>query len=151
MMRRRGSDIAFVALLAAGLGLAVFGILVWQGYFVDDGPSPGTTSTRVGTSPLPPAQTATRPSTTARTTPVAAESEPDRVTIAASRGDCWVSAHSRSATGPVLIERVLRQGETVTLRARRIWLELGAAGNVDVTLNGKPRSISSGTTKVVLG
>lgn len=150
MTRPRGSDLAFVALLAVGLALAVFGILVWQGYFIDDGPSPAAASagTRTRTSTAPPAQTATRPSTTP-TRPAAAKLA--RVTIVASRGDCWVSAHTGSETGPALAERVLRQGETVNLRGRRIWFELGAAGNVDVTLNGKPRSISSGTTKVVLG
>jgi hypothetical protein len=60
-------------------------------------------------------------------------------------------AHAGSAAGPVLIERVVRSGEQVTLRARRIWLELGAAGNVDITLNGKARAIPSGTTNLVLG
>jgi hypothetical protein len=59
--------------------------------------------------------------------------------------------HAGSAAGPVLIERVVRSGEQVTLRARRIWLELGAAGNVDITLNGKARAIPSGTTTLVLG
>jgi len=49
------------------------------------------------------------------------------------------------------MERVLRQGETVKLRGRRIWLQLGAAGNVDVTVDGKDRQIPSGTTNVVLG
>ena len=60
-------------------------------------------------------------------------------------------AHAGSVEGPVLIERVVQSGEQVTLRARRIWLELGAAGNVDITLNGKARSIPSGTTSLVLG
>ena len=50
------------------------------------------------------------------------------VRIAATRGDCWVVAHAGSANGPVLLERVVRSGEQVTVRARRVWLELGAAG-----------------------
>jgi hypothetical protein len=39
----------------------------------------------------------------------------------------------------------------VTLRGRKIWLELGAAGNVDVSVDGKARPVQSGTTKVVVG
>jgi hypothetical protein len=57
----------------------------------------------------------------------------------------------RAADGAALVERLLRQGEKVTLRGRRIWLELGAAGNVDVLVNGRDRPIPSGTTNVVLG
>jgi sulfate adenylyltransferase subunit 1 (EFTu-like GTPase family) len=73
------------------------------------------------------------------------------IEIYASRGDCWVSAHKGSESGAALMERVLRQGETVKLRGRRIWLQLGAAGNVDVTVDGKDRQIPSGTTTVELG
>lgn len=82
--------------------------------------------------------------------PVAQTTVP-RVSIYASRGDCWVAAHKGSASGPVLIERVLSEGETITLRGRQIWLQLGAAGNVDVTVDGKNRQIPSGTTSVELG
>ena len=73
------------------------------------------------------------------------------IEIYASRGDCWVSARKGSESGAALMERVLRQGETVKLRGRRIWLQLGAAGNVDVTVDGKDRQIPSGTTTVELG
>jgi hypothetical protein len=74
-----------------------------------------------------------------------------RVQIVASRGDCWVSAREGSSRGPALAERVLHTGETVTLRGRKIRLELGAAGNVDVSVDGKARPVPSGTTNVVLG
>jgi hypothetical protein len=73
------------------------------------------------------------------------------VQIVATRGDCWVSAHKGSPAGPALVERVLHTGETVTLHGRKIWLELGAAGNVDVSVDGKARTIPTGTTNVVLG
>jgi hypothetical protein len=74
-----------------------------------------------------------------------------RVQIVASRGDCWVSAHEGSPRGPALVERVVHTGETVTLHGRKIWLELGAAGNVDVSVDGKARPVPSGTTNVVVG
>ena len=74
-----------------------------------------------------------------------------RVQIVATRGDCWVAAYAGSSQGAQLMGRVLRQGETVTVRGRRIVLELGAAGNVDVSVNGKRRPVPGGTTNVVVG
>jgi hypothetical protein len=51
----------------------------------------------------------------------------------------------------VLDERVLSQGESISLQSRSVWLAVGAAGNLDVTVNGKPRTLSPGTISVVLG
>jgi hypothetical protein len=73
------------------------------------------------------------------------------VVVTASRGDCWISARLGSETGRVLEERLLAQGESVTLRAERVWMSIGAAANVDVTVNGEDRKIQSGTVAVVLG
>jgi len=73
------------------------------------------------------------------------------VVVTASRGDCWISARLGSETGRVLEERLLAQGESVTLRAERVWMSVGAAANVDVTVNGEDRKIQSGTVAVVLG
>jgi len=50
----------------------------------------------------------------------------------------------------VLDERVLSQGESTTITSRRVWLAVGAAGNLDVTVNGKPRQLPAGTLSVVL-
>ncbi len=72
------------------------------------------------------------------------------VRIVAARGDCWVSARRGSKTGPVLADSVLTAGNTLSLRAQRIWLELGAAGNVDVSVNGRPHKIPTGTTQILL-
>ena len=69
-----------------------------------------------------PSQTvATTPTTPRRPRrPVAANV---RITLLASRGDCWVSAHEgSSSSGRVVLERLLAQGETVTLHGRKIWL-----------------------------
>jgi RodZ C-terminal domain len=98
-----------------------------------------TTARTAATTAWPPP--ATKPDQT-----VAHRTVESRVQIVASRGDCWVSAR-----GPALVARVLHTGETVTLRGRKIWLELGAAGNVDVSVDGKARPVPSGTTNVVLG
>ena len=72
------------------------------------------------------------------------------IVVTAARGDSWFSARLGSEEGRVLDERVLAQGESVRLEGRRIWLSVGAAGNVDLTVNGKPRTISPGTVELVL-
>ena len=72
------------------------------------------------------------------------------VVVTAARGDCWISARLGSETGQVLDERLLAQGESVTLRGEQVWMSIGAAANVDVTVNGQDRELQSGTVAVVL-
>lgn len=102
----------------------------------------------VSGSTAPPTEPAT--TTTATTAAPAPAADLTIVVLRASRGDSWFSARVGSENGRVLDERVLAQGESVRLRARRIWLTVGAAGNVDVTVDGKPRALSPGTVSVVL-
>ena len=94
----------------------------------------GTATTSTGTR----AKTATPPSLAT-------------VVVTAARGDCWISARLGSENGRVLEERLLAQGESVTLKGARVWMSMGAAANVDVTVNGEDREIQSGTVAVVLG
>jgi len=146
-MPRRRSDLLFALIVLLAIGLTVVFGLVLSGRLVSD---PAHSDQTAPPPPRaikpPPPQTHTQPAATRPSAPETAS-----VRIAATRGDCWVVAHAGSAAGPVLIERVVRSGEQVTLRARRIWLELGAAGNVDITLNGKARAIPFGTTNLILG
>jgi uncharacterized protein DUF4115 len=95
----------------------------------------------------------TSPTKTATTTPIKTTTPPALATVVvkATRGDCWISARLGSETGKVLEERLLAQGESVTLRGARVWMSIGAAANVDVTVNGQDREIQSGTVAVVLG
>lgn len=72
------------------------------------------------------------------------------VVMTAVRGDSWFSARLGSESGRVLDERILTQGESVRLEGRRIWLSVGAAGNVELTVDGEPRPLSPGTVSVVL-
>jgi len=149
-VRRHSDDFAFGVLAAAALGVAVLATLVWTGHFVSDGGGPALARRQAPTTEH--GGPASDPAERLPARPVARATLPTiEIEIYASRGDCWVSAHKGSESGAALMERVLRQGETVKLRGRRIWLQLGAAGNVDVTVNGKGRQIPSGTTNVVLG
>jgi uncharacterized protein DUF4115 len=97
--------------------------------------------------------TTTTTTTTATTAPIKTTTPPALATVivTAARGDCWISARLGSETGKVLEERLLAQGESVTLRGARVWMSIGAAANVDVTVNGQDRELQSGTVAVVLG
>jgi hypothetical protein len=65
--------------------------------------------------------------------------------LTAARGDCWLSIHVGSPDGKVLYTNVLTQGNSVQVKARRLWIEYGAAENLDVTLNGKSTFLGEGT------
>lgn len=99
-----------------------------------------------------PAETAPTETTPAKTAPPPAEPEPGPtlVILTAVRGDSWFSARLGSEDGRLLDERVLGQGESVRLEGTRIWLSVGAAGNVDMTVDGKPRALAPGTVAVVV-
>ena len=132
-------------------GLAAFAL---TGHVVQQGPT-STATHRADPAPPPPPPP---PPPASTTTPAPAASvaravpaRRTRVVIVAARGSCWVSAHLGSATGPVLLERTLQAGERVELHGRKIALELGASGNVDLTVDGKPRNIPLGTVSLALG
>lgn len=101
----------------------------------------------------PPPASTTAASTTSTTEPAESSTSATLATVVvtASRGDCWISARLGSENGRVLDERLLAQGESVTLHGARVWISIGAAANVDVTVNGQEREIQSGTVAVVLG
>ena len=153
-MSRHGlSDILFWLIAGATAALLVAVVLVVAGvipvgpaYDPDDFSPDSFEQPQAPTEPA--ATIAKRTTTAARTTPRAAD--PADVVLTAVRGDSWFSARVGSETGRVLDERVLAQGESVRLRAERIWLSVGAAGNVEVTVDGKPRELSPGTVSVVL-
>jgi cytoskeletal protein RodZ len=110
--------------------------------------SPETETTATETEPV---ETTAAPATPGTTTPTPATARLATVVLTATRGDCWFQARDGSARGEVLDERVLSQGESISLKGKSVWLAVGAAGNLDVTVNGKPRALSPGTISVVLG
>ena len=110
------------------------------------------------TAVTPPRHTTSTPATTtpAHTTPavVATKTPPARslavLTVRATRGSSWVMAREDDATGRLLYQGVLKTGQSVTLRARRVWVRFGASSYLDLRLNGKPiRLAHSGTVDAV--
>jgi cytoskeleton protein RodZ len=122
--RRRGA-LVFLALVAAGVG-------VWR----LGGSSPTTVRSaappeRASPSSIP---AAPKPEIHRTTTP---ERRPPLV-LAAVRGPCWVLVRTGSATGAVIEERTLLQGQTVRYELRKpLWMRLGAPWNVDLSIGGR--------------
>ena len=106
---------------------------------------PRAATTTADTEAAPAASTTAPATTTAPPTP-----EPALVVLTATRGECWFQARLGSETGRVLDERVLGVGESARFEGRRIWLVVGAAGNVELTVDGQPRALSPGTVSVML-
>jgi Helix-turn-helix domain/Domain of unknown function (DUF4115) len=98
---------------------------------VDRGASSIVTSPEPGVAVEPPSEKVSR-------APPAPGRSTVNLVIAAEEGGSWVEAHSDSETGPVLFAGTLDTGREVRLSARTIWLRLGAASNVSLTLNGRP-------------
>ena len=74
-----------------------------------------------------------------------------RLTIAAARGDCWLSIRLGAETGRILWEGMLFEGRSVHVAARTVWIRMGAPWNLDARLNGKPlRALPPRTGNVVV-
>jgi len=132
----------FAVLLLAGIALAAFGALIVSGHVVKEpatqvAPTRSTPATTTGRAPPPPLKRVVT-----KTTRVVSEpSTTVVITITATRGPCWVYARRGSSTGKQLAYQTLQKGKTITLRGPKIWLQLGASGNVDIMVNGRARPV----------
>jgi hypothetical protein len=86
----------------------------------------------------PPAAPATAPASTAL------------LALTAARGDCWLFVRLDASDGKVLYEGTLTSGRTIRLQGARLWVRMGAAANLDLTLNGgRVAALPAGTVEVV--
>lgn len=145
---------AYVALGAAALGLLVLNVLAWSGGIVDETASETKAEQKQPaaqpepsppTPPPPPAPQTERPATPAASRPNTAT-----VALSAVRGDCWLSVRVGSESGEVLYEGVLMQGDSLRFKRRELWLRLGAASNLEISVDGKPAEVPAGTVDIVL-
>ncbi len=155
MSRQRLTDVLFWVIAGVSALLLVFLALVVGGAIpIDSGSAPADPSPEAIVQPPATAPTESATTTGRATTAPAATTqravEPTVVVLTAVRGASWFSARVGSEDGRVLDERVLALGESVRLQARRIWLSVGAAGNVEMTVDGKPRQLAPGTVSLVL-
>jgi hypothetical protein len=147
--------VSLLVLASLAAGLAALNVLVWQGVGVDDEVErvrPATAPEREPP-PEPPERTATIAergrATTEQRRP--ARQRLLRFELTAVGGDCWMSVRRGSADGEVLYEDVLASGESVQFTAKRLWLRLGAASNVELSVNGRAvEDVPAGTVDLVL-
>jgi cytoskeletal protein RodZ len=58
--------------------------------------------------------------------------------LTASRGECWLSVHAGSATGPLLYQGILTSGHSLEFFRRWLWIRIGDPSSLSATLNGAP-------------
>jgi cytoskeleton protein RodZ len=61
-----------------------------------------------------------------------------KLVLTAVRGDCWMQARAGSVNGKLIFEGTIEQGQTQRfVKYKRLWVELGAPGNLNAKLNGR--------------
>jgi uncharacterized protein DUF4115 len=138
---------AYVALGAAAIGLLVLNILAWTGTVVEE---PRPQEDRVVVRPAPQPLRPPSPKRERAAAPVTSRPSASTVVLSAVRGDCWLSVRAGGETGAILYEGVLDQGESLRFKRNKLWLRLGAASNLEISVNGKPADVPFGTVEVVL-
>ena len=130
------------------LGLCAIGVL---GFLVVKGDHHDVRSL-VTSTVLSQASTTTSAATVVTSTDSTTPTQPTQlahVVLEATRGDCWVVVRSRSARGKVVFAGVISQGTKKRFTGPRLWLRLGAAGNVTGRLNGARFALPPGTPTIL--
>jgi cytoskeleton protein RodZ len=149
--RSRPSESNFVVVALAGIvAVTVLVVVAWQ---FGTGGDPGATNLDdlLGPPPTNPATTPPEPPP-----PAAAETtarpkvKPAKLILTAVQGPCWMAVHAGSPTGELLYEGTLEQGQTMRFQKKRLWIQLGAPGNLVAQLNGKPASLPTAESIVVV-
>jgi cytoskeleton protein RodZ len=131
--RRPAPSVAAVALAAVEVA-ALIGILAFA---FSGGTQPQATQPALPPRPTrpPPAQpSAAAPTNTRRPPPPVAAA----LALTASAGDCWLSVHVNSATGPLLYQGILTTGHSLRFVRGRLWIRIGAPWNLTARLDGVP-------------
>jgi hypothetical protein len=91
------------------------------------------------------------PKATTHQTPVVPAARPSvRLLVKASRGPCWLQVHKTSATGPILFQGTLDQGQKQLFTARKLWITLDRPENLVTVLNGRTRLLPVGGVKTLI-
>ena len=124
------------------LGLVLIVQLTRETPSIPEAPTPGALRERVDATP----------GAVARQSPASAPAAPQRVALrlAAAGDGSWIAARRGSAAGQLLWEGTLEAGELLRLRARTLWLRVGAAANLVPHVNGERVSIPDRTTVLLV-
>jgi cytoskeletal protein RodZ len=91
-----------------------------------------------------------------RSTPAATSARPTvpatsvRLLVKATRGSCWLQVHRGSATGPILYQGTLEQGQNQLFTARKLWITLDRPENLVTVLNGHTQHLPVGGVKTLI-
>ncbi|MEX0816165.1 MAG: RodZ domain-containing protein [Gaiellales bacterium] len=150
--RPRPVESNFVVVTLAGIvAVTVLVVVAWR-FSSDEAPSENSLLPNAATQPAS-GETTEPPATTAETTPTEPATAPQlaRLVLTAARGDCWVQVRAGSVSGRLLFEGTLEQGQAKRFTRKRLWLEVGAASNLNVRLNGRrAQSFPQGPAIVVV-
>jgi hypothetical protein len=127
--------------LVAAVGLAAILILVGMALALGGGDD----ERGADPPPAPPPTTQPAPVTTATTpttTPPPVAPPPAAgaavLVVRATRGSSALSIRVESEEGASLFEGMVEEGRSVRVSSNRLWIRLGSASNVDLTINGRP-------------
>ena len=73
-----------------------------------------------------------------------------RLLVKASRGSCWLAGAQDSATGPILFQGTLDQGQTAALHRTKLWITLDRPENLVTVLNGHTWRLPVGGVKTLI-
>ena len=74
-----------------------------------------------------------------------------RLVLRASGGDCWVQVRAGGATGELVYEGTLQQGQTQRFtKWKKLWLQLGAPAYLKAKLNGHGAGLPTSPAIVVV-
>ena len=133
----RGVQVQSRVVLLTLLGIAAVTALVIVAW--TRGEPPSATPVGLGTSKSPTHQSQAR-----TTHPLQV-----RLLVKASRGPCWLQVHKTSATGPILFQGTLDQGQKQLFTARKLWITLDRPENLVTILNGHTRRLPVGGVKTL--
>jgi cytoskeletal protein RodZ len=126
----------------AAIVAVVAAVAAWQLGGSSSPPAKRSTEGSLGAATTNPATTRSRTHThiTGHLTPPASKPHvgPAHAVLTASRGPVWLLVRSGSATGTLVYQGVLAQGQTLPLTlSTRMWVRVGAPWNLDITLAGR--------------
>jgi cytoskeleton protein RodZ len=135
--RARRMESNFVVVALAGIvAVTILVVVAWK-----FGSSGANTGANLLTGNPPATATQQTPTTTATETQGTAPSRPvarvARLVLNAVGGDCWLQVRAGSATGELLYEGTLQQGQTQRFaKWKRLWIQLGAPAYLQAKLSG---------------
>lgn len=137
--RPRPVESNFVVVTLAGIvAVTVLVVVAWRFSSGESSPNDSILPNAAATTPAS-GETPEAPVTSVETTPTEAGTAQSlaRFVLTAARGDCWVQVRAGSASGRLLFEGTLEQGQAKRFTRKKLWLEVGAASNLNVRLNGR--------------